>query len=561
MADFNALETAVKIFGGLGLFIYGMHVMAEGLENAAGNKMRNIIEILTKNRFIAVFVGALVTAIIQSSSATTVMVVGFVNAGIMNLVQSAGIIMGANIGTTVTAILVSLNLTKLAPVAIGAGMVILLSCKREKSRRYAQILIGFGILFTGMSAMKQAVKPLREWEGLVTILSEFGSGSFADTIAAMFAGFAVTAVIQSSSATTGIMIALATQGLLPIEAAFPVLLGTNIGTCVTAMLSSMGASRTAKRAALIHLLFNVIGAVIFALFFSKLIIYSVKEFSVFINTFMKFMNVTSVEATQLAAAHFLFNLLNTVIMLPFISVLVFAVTRIIPVTESEKEIEGIKYLDERFLVTPPVALSQVGKEVIHMGEVSFSSLKKAIEGFLNSDSSKSEEVFRLEKAADKMKNAITDYLVKLSNLKISIEDRETIDNLFSIIKDMERISDHAENIAELTDYSIENKLVFSDAAVSELEEMGAMSCEMIENSLKAVSDNSAELADKVMKQEPLLDSMEKKLRKEHIMRLNEGNCSPSSGIVFLDLIRNLERVGDHADNLAVSVIDPAYHTV
>ena len=221
MTDFIALETAVKIFGGLGLFIYGMHVMAEGLENAAGNKMRNIIEILTKNRFIAVFVGAVVTAIIQSSSATTVMVVGFVNAGIMNLAQSAGIIMGANIGTTVTAILVSLNLAKLAPLAIGSGMLIMLACKKEKSRRYAQILIGFGILFTGMAAMKHAVKPLREWEGLVAILSEFGSGSFTDTAAAMFAGFAVTAVIQSSSATTGIMIALATQGLLPIEAAFP----------------------------------------------------------------------------------------------------------------------------------------------------------------------------------------------------------------------------------------------------------------------------------------------------------------------------------------------------
>ena len=560
MTEINALETAVKIFGGLGLFIYGMHVMAEGLENAAGNKMRNIIEILTRNRFLAVFVGAFVTAIIQSSSATTVMVVGFVNAGIMNLVQSAGIIMGANIGTTVTAILVSLNLAKLAPVAIGAGMVILLSCKREKTKRYAQILIGFGILFTGMAAMKHAVKPLREWEGLITILSEFGSGSISDTIAAMFAGFAVTAVIQSSSATTGIMIALASQGLLPIEAAFPVLLGTNIGTTVTAMLSSMGASRTAKRAALIHLLFNVIGALVFAVFFSKMIIFTVKELSVFIDTFMRVMNITSVEATQLAAAHFLFNVFNTLLMLPFISALVFAVTKIIPVTEDEKEIAGIKYLDERFLVTPPVALSQVRKEVFHMGETAYSSLVKSVKGFLSSDPSISEEVFRLEKAADKMKKAITDYLVKLSNMQISIEDREVIDNLFSIINDIERVSDHAENIAELTDYSIENKLVFSAAAVKELEEMGAIASEMIDDSLKAVSSDSKELAHKVMKQESVLDSMERKLRKEHIFRLNEGKCSPSSGIVFLDLITNLERVGDHADNLAVSVIDPAYHS-
>lgn len=560
MADFNVLETAVKIFGGLGLFIYGMHIMAEGLENAAGNKMRNIIGILTKNRFVAVFVGAAVTAIIQSSSATTVMVVGFVNAGIMTLAQSAGIIMGANIGTTVTAILVSLNLAELAPLAIGTGMVLTLACKKKRTTHYAQILIGFGLLFTGMAAMKYAVKPLREWEGLVTILSEFGSGTFTDTVAAMFAGFAVTAVIQSSSATTGIMIALATQGLLPIEAAFPVLLGTNIGTCVTAMLSSMGASRTAKRAALIHLLFNITGAVIFSIFFSKLIIYTVKELSVFINTFMEVMNITSVEATQLAAAHFLFNIFNTILMLPFISLLVLAVTKILPISEDEKEAFGIKYLDERFLVTPPVALSQVTKEILHMGEVSYSSLVKSIRSFLSLDAGLSEEIFRVERSIDKMKSVITDYLVKLSNMQISIKDREKIDILFSTIKDIERVGDHAENIAELTNYSIENKLIFSEAALMELEVMGSHSSDMIRDSLEAVEHNSKEIADKVMMMEPVLDSMEKRLRKEHILRLNKGECNTSSGIVFLDLIRNLERVGDHAENLAVSVIDPAYHS-
>ena len=560
MTEFNTIEIAAKIFGGLGLFIYGMHIMAEGLENAAGSKMRNIIEILTKNRFIAVFVGAAVTAIIQSSSATTVMVVGFVNAGIMTLAQSAGIIMGANIGTTVTAILVSLNLTKLAPVAIGLGMVLTLACKKQKVRKYAQILIGFGLLFTGMAAMKMAVKPLREWEGLVSLISQFGSGSLPDTMAAMFAGFTVTAIIQSSSATTGIMIALASQGLLPIEAAFPVLLGTNIGTCVTAMLSSMGASRTAKRAALIHLLFNVIGALIFSIFFAGMIIYTVKELSAFIDTFMRVMKITSVEATQLAAAHFLFNVFNTLLMLPFISLLVFTVKKILPITDEEKEVAAVKYIDERFLVTPPVALSQVRKEVLHMGDVSHSSLVKAMKCFLTFDSNLSEEIFRLEKAIDMMKSAITDYLVKLSNMPISIRDRETIDSLFSTIKDIERVSDHAENIAELTNYSIENKLNFSETAFQELEKMGNHASEMMRDSIDAIAGNSKELADKVMKNEPLLDTMEKKLRKEHIIRLNEGLCNPSSGVVFLDLIRNLERVGDHADNLAVSVIDPAYHS-
>ena len=326
------------------------------------------------------------------------------------------------------------------------------------------------------------------------------------------------------------------------------------------MLSGMGASRTAKRAALIHLLFNVIGAVVFALFFSRLIIYTVKELSVFIDTFMKVMNITSLEATQLAAAHFLFNVFNTLLMLPFISALVFIVTKIIPVTENEKEVIAVKYLDDRFLVTPPVALSQAKKEVLHMGEVAFSSLEKSIKGFISLDSSFSDEVFRLEKSADKMKNAITDYLVRLSNMQISIEDRETIDNYFSIIKDIERISDHAENIAELTDFSIENRLSFSEDAVSELEEMGLFSINMVKDSLSAIESDSGDIADHVMKQEPLLDSMEKKLRKEHISRLDEGRCKPSSGIVFLDIIRNLERVGDHADNLAVSVIDPAYHS-
>lgn len=534
---------AMSLFGGLGLFLYGMNTMSEGLEKAAGDRMKSIIEMLTKNKIMGVIVGALVTMIVQSSSATTVMVVGFVNAGIMNLTQAVGIIMGANIGTTITAQLVSINLTAIAPIAIGTGVLINLVSNNDKTKKYAQILIGFGILFLGMDTMKHAVKPLRSYEGFTTLLTSFGSGRASDTVFAIFTGFAITAIVQSSSATTGILVALASTGLLPIEAALPVLLGTNVGTCVTAMISSIGANRTAKRAAVIHLMFNVIGTLVFAIFLAG-------------PTIKLVTSMGSDSARQLANAHTLFNVTNTLMLLPFAGLLVKLAQKFVPGDiEAESDETASKYLDERILETPSIALGQVIKETLHMGNVAKESFVNSMDAFVNGDVAKAQETFRLEKQVNMLESEIMEYLIKLSNSNVSIAQREQIDGLFSTINDIERVGDHADNIAELAVYKSEKSLTFSENAIQEIEHMSERVFKSIDHSIDSLATGDVSSARKVLEREGEIDMLEKNLRKKHIKRLNAGDCQPGSGVLFLDLISNLERIGDHASNIALAVLD------
>lgn len=543
MSNAEMLSLGISLFGGLGLFLYGMTIMSEGLEKAAGDKMKHFIEILTKNIFMAVIVGALVTMIVQSSSATTVMVVGFVNAGIMSLTQAVGIIMGANIGTTVTAQLVSINLTALAPIAIGSGMLIMLIGKRDRTRKYGQILIGFGILFMGMDVMKHAVAPLREYEGFTNLLLSFGSGDPLDTFLAILTGFAITAVVQSSSATTGILVALASQGLLPIEAALPVLLGTNVGTCVTAMISSVGASKNARRAALIHLMFNVIGTVVFAVFLAKPTVYFVA-------------GVSDLPQRQLANAHTIFNIVNTLMLLPFAGLLVKAATFFIPIDEAEMEEQvGVKYLDNRILETPSIAVGLVTQEVNNMGRVANSAYNRAIDSFVNGDMAKAKETFEIERNINILQKEILNYLVRLSNQAVSVDQRETLDSMFNTVNDIERVGDHADNLAELSVYKIEHELVFSDKAISEIENMAERVSKSYNQALQALDNMDHELARSVIEREGEINLLEKTLRKKHIERLSKGKCQPASGVIFLDLISNLERIGDHASNIALTVLD------
>lgn len=543
MSSVKLFEILVTMVGGLGLFLYGMNIMSDGLEKAAGDRMKHFIEVLTKNRVMGVLVGVIVTAIVQSSSATTVMVVGFVNAGIMSLTQSVGIIMGANIGTTVTAQLVSINLTALAPMAIAIGVGVKYFGKNAKMKKYAEILLGFGILFLGMDIMKDAMKPLREIQEFKDLLLSFGTGSILDTSMGIFTGFAITAIVQSSSATTGILIALASTGLLPITSAFPILLGTNMGTTVTAMLSSLGASKTAKRAAIIHFMFNLIGTVIFGIFLSKLTINYVTA-------------ISDDPARQLANAHTLFNIANTIILLPFAGVLVHLSNKILPVSEEEKKgVVGIKYLDERILETPSIAIIQVLKEVLHMGNIALESYSSAMESILKHDGKKAHETFKLEKTINMMEKTITSYLIKLSNKEISVKQREIIDGLFSTINDIERVGDHADNIAELGIYKIENNLIFSIEAIDELDLMSSRVSKSYKQSLNALYSGDYNIARRVVEREGEIDLMERNFRKEHIKRLNDGLCSPEPGVVFLDAISNLERIGDHASNIALAVLD------
>ncbi len=531
------------IVGGLGLFLYGMTIMGDGLQKTAGDKMKRIIEILTNNRIIAVIVGALVTAIVQSSSATTVMVVGFVNASIMSLTQATGVIMGANIGTTITAQLVSLNLNAIAPVVVGIGVGIWLFTTNKKTKSFAEILIGFGILFIGMEFMKDAVKPLREYEGFRELLLSFGRGTILDSILAVLTGFGITVAVQSSSASTGILIALASEGMLPIEAALPIVFGTNIGTCTTAMLSSIGANRTAKRAAFIHLIFNVSGTIIFMLLFKNITIDLVK-------------GLTSDSARQLANAHTLFNITNTLLLLPFASFLVYLANKVIPVQEHEREEAlGLKYLDDRILETPSIAMGQIIKEVLHMGELTEKSYKKSMEAFLVPSEKLAHEVFSIESQINTLEKEISSYLVKLSNKALSVKQHTVVDSLFSTINDIERVGDHADNIAELTLYRLDNKLEFSDKATKELEFMHERVLKSYGQALSALETGDISIARRVIEREGEIDHMEKSLRTSHIGRLNKQQCVPASGVIFLDIISNLERIGDHAQKIAYAVID------
>lgn len=538
----------MPLLGGLGLFLYGMTVMSEGLEKSAGNKLEKIIEKLSGNIFKGVLMGTLVTVVIQSSSATTVMVVGFVNAGIMNLTQAIGVIMGANIGTTITAQLVSINLTMLAPIAIALGVGIKLFSKKNKTVVIGEIILGFGILFLGMELMKDALSPLKEYEGFKSMIASIGAGSFLSTLKGFAIGLGVTAIVQSSSATTGIMVALASTGALPIEAAFPMLLGTNVGTCVTALLSSISANRTAKRAAVMHLMFNVIGTLIFILFLSTITV--------------KLVTASSDDpARQLANAHTLFNVVNTILLLPFASLIVKSVGFIIPVTAEEKEATtfGIKYLDERILETPTIAMGQVVKEVLHMGNVAKMSLESAIKAIKENDQKSIEKTFKIEKTVNSLEREISEYLVKLSNAPLDHEDRMVIDGLFSTINDIERVGDHADNIAELALYKIDNNVTFSEKAILELDEMVARVMESYELALESLKSKNRYIAQKVIEIEGVVDEMEKRLRKKHITRLNEGRCETSSGIIFLDMLSNLERISDHSSNIALAVLDVSQH--
>lgn len=534
------MEIIINLMGGLGLFLFGMNLMGDGLQKSAGSKLKKIIELLTSNTIMGVLVGMVVTMVIQSSSATTVMVVGFVNAGIMSLGQAIGVIMGANIGTTITAQLVSLDVDFLAPVALGIGIVIYMFSKKPKNRHIAEILIGFGILFTGMDFMKEAVKPLAGYQGFTDMLVSFGH----QPLLGILMGFAITAIVQSSSASMGMLIALASQGLIPISAALPILYGENIGTCVTSLISSIGASRNARRAAIMHLTFNVIGSVVFMFLLSGPIVKI----------------VTSIDpndaARQIANAHTLFNILNVIILLPFAKLIVKIAMKLVPEHDSEEEddLKAIKYIDDRMIETPSIALSNTVKETLRMGEKAKESLNSAMEALLERSNEKVEVSFKREKLINELQKSILNYLLKLSKAPLNDESREAVDVLFNTVNDIERIGDHAENIAELAQSSIESQEAFSEAGKAELINMYNKVVSTYTYALEAMRTSNVDLACKVIKMEEQVDMMEKSCRANHMSRLNASSCSIDNGVIYLDVVSNLERVSDHAVNIAQQVI-------
>ncbi len=531
------MDIALPVLGGLGLFLYGMSLMGMGLQKAAGEKLKKLIEILTNNRIMGVIVGALVTMVIQSSSATTVMVIGFVNAGLMTLSQAAGVIMGANIGTTITAQLIAFNLTDFAPLAVAIGVGAWLVSSKKRAKNLAEILIGFGILFIGMDMMSGGLKPLAGNPVFENIII-----SLRDPFLGILVGLGLTTIVQSSSASIGLLQALASQKLIGLDIAFPILFGDNIGTTTTALISSVGANKTAKRAAVIHFLFNLIGTIIFMTILRKPVEAIVLKIS------------PDDIQRQIANAHTLFNLVNVAIQLPFAELLVKAAKKLVPGDE-EEEMGGVKYLDPRIIETPSIALGQVKKEVIRMGKIVEDNLVTSSKAFKNKNEKMTSEVFSQEKVVNRLEREIVEYLVELSNAPLTDEQHTHVNVLMNVVNDIERVGDHADNIGELAQSVIDERLSFSDEAIEEFDNIFGKSLEVFQKAIESFSDIDFDKAREVLKLEEEVDVLEREYRTNHIDRLNKLLCQPSSGVVFLDLLSNLERISDHSSNISLYVLD------
>jgi phosphate:Na+ symporter len=535
----NVINMVIGLFGGLGLFLYGMKMMGDGLANTSGEKLKKIFEKITSNPIKGVATGAAITAVIQSSSATTVMVVGFVNAGLMNLYQAAAVIMGANIGTTVTAQLIAFQLDNIIPIFLGIGSLTIIISKGKKGREIGNIILGFGILFLGMELMKNTMSPLGNSTAFATLIMRLEG----NTLLGILTGAMMTAVIQSSSASTGILVALAYTGALPLEVAVPILFGNNIGTCITALLSSIGTSKTAKKAALIHLFFNIFGTLIFI---------------PLINPLISLVQYISPGGTieikrQIANAHTIFNITNTIIMVPFIKYLVLLVNKIIP-GEDEVLKVGVMYIDDRLLETPVIAVGQTTKEVVRMANLAKANVQLAMECFINNNESSLRNVYENEKVINLLEDEITSYLVKLSSTDISEQQTKIVTSMFNVVNDIERIGDHAENLADITSEKIQKNLDFSAQALKELDGMYKYIVYALEISIESFENSDIIKAESIIAIEKRIDSLEKELRLSHINRLNNGTCGATTGTLFLDMISNFERIGDHSTNIAQVVI-------
>ncbi len=532
-------EIIFGIIGGLGLFIFGMQYMAEGLQKAAGDRMRKILKVLTATPIIGVAVGAIVTAILQSSSATTVMIVGFVNAGLMTLKQAAGVIMGANIGTTITAQMISFHLDAVALPAIGIGFGLMLFSKVKLYKYVGQVLLGFGILFLGMQIMSDALRPLRDYEGFSHMIEAFSEYP----ILAVLAGVIITVAVQSSTATTAILLAVSSQGLISFTAAVPIILGTNIGTTITAMLASIGANVAARRTAAAHALFNICGTVLFLIFLSP--------FSSFV---LSISSATSVSR-QIANAHTVFNIVNTLVWLPLVGVLVALATKLVKGEDVVTE-RGPKYLDYHAIGTPSIALGLATKEFVRMAEITSRMLSSSRQAFLEDDMKLVGDVEQLEDMVDELEPLIVKYLsTMLSRTGLTESGAKRLTYLMHAAGDVERVADHAMNLAEAASLKREQKLPFSDRAIEEFNDMFEKVFKMYSLSVDALCDSNKNKALEVINMEKSIDELEETLRMNHMDRLNQGKCYPSSGVVYIQMMGDLERVADHSTNIAERATD------
>ena len=535
----------MQLAGGLGLFLFGMKLMGDGLEMAAGSKLRGMIERLTKNKYMGALAGLVVTAVIQSSSATTVMVVGFVNAGLMNLAQAVGVIMGANIGTTVTGVMIAINLTAIAPIAVLIGVVMISFIKRNSVKHIGQIIAGFGILFMGMKMMSTAMEPLSESEVFTSLMT-----SFSNPLLGVLVGLVFTAIIQSSSASVGVLQALGAAGAITLPSAIYVIYGQNIGTCVTALISSVGTSKTARRTAVVHLMFNVFGAILF------IVISMLFPFAELVQRIAPG-NVMA----QISIVHVIFNIVCTAIMLPLSSLLVKVACKVIPGSDPVKSSNSLAYLDARILSTPPVAVAQLFKEVDRMGQLAKETLGMAMDALITQDNTKVDQIYENENTINFLNRGIAEYLVKINGLDLEDYDRQALGSMYHVISDMERIGDHSENLCELAQTLKKSKQKFSPWAVEQATEMRNRVETMLEEALQmfASRETQPQMAADINRREEIIDDATQELKDLHIERLNQGKCSVVAGTVFMDMLTNLERIADHCTNIAYSMTNQKNH--
>lgn len=523
----------ISMLGGLGLFLYGMKLMGEGIEKVAGSKMKTILEWCTKNRLIGVIVGTIFTAIIQSSSAATVMVVSFVNSGLMNLMQAVGVIMGANIGTTVTAQIVAFDLDSIAPIFVITGVVMIMFFKNETVNKVGEVLFGFGALFLGMSLMKNSMADIKDSDTVMKMIS-----SLKNPLVAILVGLVITTILQSSSASVGILVTMAGSGLVELPMCFYVILGCNIGACTSAVLVGLTGKKDAKRAALIHLMFNIIGSIIMLLI--------LLPFGGYVEHWI---NAISADPKRAVAnTHTIFKVFQVIILFPFAGWIVKLTQWLVPGEDEQKEKYELKYISLDSAVSPAIAMIEVTNEIKRMGEIANYNLERSMEALMKGNKDIINEVFEREHEVDFLSRKITDFLVKINQM-LPVSETKNIAGYYHVVSDIERIGDHAENIAEFAQTKLNESIEFSKVGAEELQHMFDVMNKEVKLALEAFTERNEEHLKEIMDLEDEVDDLEKQLQRNHVRRMSKNECSPKAAI-FSDLISNFERVSDHATNIA-----------
>lgn len=535
------MSLILTLMGGLGLFLFGMNFMSQGLQKAAGAKLRSVLTAISKNKYIAVLFGALFTAIIQSSGATTVMVVTFVNAGLMELTQAIGIIFGANIGTTITAQLVSFNLTAIAPVILFVGVVMFLFLKKPIFKKIGEVVIGFGALFMGISMMSGAMSQLNQYPGVINTLARL-----TNPILAILVGLVITVIVQSSSVTVSILLLMAGQGLVTLPICFYFILGCNIGSCTPAVMAAMDAKKDAKRAALIHVLFNVFGMIII----SVILIFAMEPFTAFIQAISGDDIKRSVANTDT-----IYKVFQTLVFLPVSSQFIKLVNMLVPGGDVKHEGFSLQYISKHAVFSPTAAIVEAMQEISRMGRKAEENLQLSMEAFFDGDQSMIDQVYATEKYIDYLSHEITDYLVDVNQRQLPVSDSLKIGGLFHVVNDIERIGDHAENIADSAVRMKEENITFSKKATKEIQDMFAKDKQILACALEMFENEDRSHMKEIRAIEEEVDQMEIDLQNSHIRRMGKGKCSPESGLIFTDLVTGLERVADHATNIAFALIN------